>query len=149
MSLSKSFNNITKPNLAVSMDPWDFLSTSSPSGSLPSATSRDSVAPSLQATSSSSSGEFNAFSFVGAAVAAGTSGNGGVGGNEKSLFLLPSKGGFCLGNISGSKFCTKRCVDGKSCGIPTHATRKFRTSSEHVHILETENKALCEPHLGN
>ena len=81
MSSSKSFNNITKPNLAVSTDPWDFLSASSPSGSLPSATSCDSVAPSLQATSSSSSGEFNAFSFVGAAVAAGTSGNGGVGGN--------------------------------------------------------------------
>ena len=39
-------------------------------------------------------------------------------------------------------------MDSKSCGIPTHATRKFRASSEHVHILETENKALCEPHLG-
>jgi len=52
-----------------------------------------------------------------------------------------------LGNISGSKFCTKACLDGKSCGIPTHATRKFKASSEHVYILEAETKAFCEPRL--
>ena len=69
------------------------------------------------------------------------------GANEKSLFLPPSEGGICLGNISGSKFCTKACLDGKSCGIPTHATRKFKASSEHVYILEAETKAFCEPRL--
>lgn len=134
---------INKPTLAVSTDPWELL-TPSPSGSIPS--SGGSSAPSLQAVSSSlSSGEFNAFSFVGAAVAAGE-GSGGRG-NEKSLFLLPTERGICLGNISGSKFCTKMCVDGRSCGIPTHASRKFRASSDHVYILEAETKAFCEPRL--
>lgn len=133
----------SKPTLAVATDPWDLLT---PSASSPAPSSGTvSTAPSLQVTSSSS-GEFNAFSFVGAAVSAGSEIVSG-GGNEKSLFLVVEDGGYCLGNISGSKFCTKLCVDGKSCGIPTHASRKARVLFDHVYILENESKAFFEPRL--
>jgi hypothetical protein len=56
--------------LSVATDPWDVL-TPSPSSTIPSSAPGVSTAPFFQATSSSSSGEFNAFSFVGAAVAGG------------------------------------------------------------------------------
>jgi hypothetical protein len=38
-------------------------------------------------------------------------------------------------------------VDGKSCGIPTHATRKARVLFDHVYILENESKAFSEPRM--
>jgi predicted nucleic acid-binding Zn-ribbon protein len=63
------------------------------------------------------------------------------------LFLLESESNVCLGSISGSKFCLKPCVDGKSCGIPTHATRKARVPTDFLFVMENDSKAFCDPRL--
>ncbi len=88
-------------------------------------------------TSSGSSGEFHAFSFVGSSMPAG-------GGGQKQLFLFDIKGSVspCLGSVSGLKFCIKDCIDGKTCGVPTHATRKAKVETFRFYVKENEAKAF-------
>jgi hypothetical protein len=131
-----------KPSLTLSpvpVDDWDTLLV------LPTASS-DLSPPMLQsASSSASSGEFNAFSFVGAHVASG----GGVGGlaGDKCVLLLLETEALCLGNIGGSKICVRPCVDGKSCGILSHGSRKAKVVVESFYVLENEHKLYNEPKL--
>jgi hypothetical protein len=133
--------SFSKPSVAtdgLDGDAWDMLLSPSSSSATP---------PTLRSaatSSSSSSGEYNAFSFV-CSVLAGGDGNGGGGSGGNRLFLLTSESEECLGGISGSKFCLKTCVDGKSCGIATHANRKARLPVDFLFVMENYTKAFCEP----
>ncbi len=53
----------------------------------------------------------------------------------------------CLGNIGGSKICVRPCVDGKSCGILSHGSRKAKVVVESFYVLENEHKLYNEPKL--
>jgi len=116
----------------VPKDEWDDL--------LSAPVSLDSSSPSaVSPLVSSSSGEFNVFLFVGSAVSAGW-----VGG-PKPLFVLPLSANLCLGTIGTSKIYIKPCVDNRSCGIPTHATRKAKVEASHFYVHENENKIFSMP----
>jgi hypothetical protein len=81
--------------------------------------------PSLLPTlSSSCSGEFNQFSFVGAAVAHGD-----------GCSFLPGNA-ICLGNMSGLKFCLKSVAGASACTIPTHFSHKAKPAINYRYIMD-------------
>jgi len=98
---------------------------------------RSSVPPA--STTSATSGEFNAFTVVGSALAGG-------GGSKKALWFLPTDKVPCLGKVGNLKFCVKdKSADG-TCGTARHAT-KFRVEADVAYIHSTDNQILGSPVL--
>jgi hypothetical protein len=88
------------------------------------------------------------FSFVGSSVATG--GGGGTGtqaGGGKRLFWVSSADAVCFGSIGGSKICVRPCSGGKSCGIPTHGSRKAKVVVDAFYVMENDQKIYAEPKL--
>jgi len=129
----------SRPSATLPSDPideWDaFITTPSTSNSSP---------PSLHPTSSSLSGEFNMFSFVGCTVATRVGGN--SAGRGKRFLLVTNAEAFCFGSIGGSKICI-RPLDEKSCRIPTHGSRKAKVIVDTFYVMENNQKAYAKPKL--
>jgi hypothetical protein len=90
---------------------------------------------------SASSGEYNAFTFVGGVVSGG--------GSKRSLWVYPAENSGikpCLGHVGITKFCTKSIEGvGMSCGIMRHGSFKFQVSSHLAYIKAGDGQAFCAP----
>jgi len=90
---------------------------------------------------SASSGEYNAFTFVGGVVSGG--------GSKRSLWVYPAENSGikpCLGQVGNTKFCTKSIEGvGMSCGIMRHGSFKFQVSSHLAYIKAGDGQAFCAP----
>jgi hypothetical protein len=106
--------------------------------------SPDSVRPpTLTSSSTSSSGEYNAFTFVGGLISGG--------GSRRGLWILPSNAEAsktCLGQVGSTKFCTM-VLEGSasSCGVMRHGTNKFDVTPGVVYIRCNDIQAFCAPNL--
>jgi hypothetical protein len=108
---------MSSSTLRVSSDDTDDWGDLSDLALVPS-TSSPSTAPPLT-SSSSSSGEYNAFTFSG-------------------------WGGPCLGQVGSSKFCIKLLeASSSSCGIMRHGSHKFHILPDHAYIKRSDSQALC------
>ena len=135
--MSASAPSDPKLSVATLLDDCDSLVTPTSLGS--SSNTPTSAPPS---TLSFSSGEFfNVFLFVGYAVAKG---------GGQTLFVLPKDSCLYLGSIGGAKVCIKDCIDGRSCGVQSHTTRKAKEAKvEHgtFYLGGNETKVFLNPRL--
>ena len=99
--------------------------------------------PSPASSRSGSSGEYNAFFFVGRAV---------QGGKRASLLLFDDDASEAprtwLGFVGqgSSKFCTKGITPpSRSCGISKHGVSKFKAVPGCLYIKASEVQAWCQP----
>jgi hypothetical protein len=105
---------------------WGTLSVLPPSSSRPST------------TSSVTSGEFNAFTFVGSAIAGG--------GPKRRLWVLKEGLVPCLGKVgANNKICIRPCVEGfDHCGTARHSV-KSQVQPDFAHIRITDNQVYAAP----
>jgi hypothetical protein len=97
----------------------------------------------LDPSSSSSSGKYNMFNFVGATISGG--------GPKRSLFHTSSIAKLdkvCLGLVGSNKFCIKSCLEGSnSCGTGRHGSSKFSIAMNCFYIKHSDSQVHCQPVL--
>jgi hypothetical protein len=124
-------SSVRPSNLVIDDDDWASFSPA------PAASARV-PAPALS-RSSTSSGEYNMFSSLGSVIAGG--------GLKRELWFSDEGELLCLGKVGNSKFCIKRCDEGKpTCGTVRHVS-KFTVDVNSAYIRATENQVFCSPCL--
>lgn len=122
-------------------DNWDALlssfeglSASEPASSPPTASLT------VSTSTSSTSGEFQPFVFLGSSLAEG-------GGSKKTFFLTDviDQEITCLGMVGGTKFCLKHRTGVGCCDTLSHVKSRFSPEDATLYLKENEIRAWCSP----